>query len=188
MTRKGSQQSGFTLMELMITVSILGILAAIAIPAFTSYLARSKTAEVTGNINNMFKGAASYYERDVGSVGMGGTTSGYCLVPTTDGRTVPATPTSEKQTFSSANAADMATMRALSFTVADLVYFGYGVDALDGGASCSHSANTPVLYTLYANGNLDGDTTLSTFELSVGSDGTNTLFHARGLYMANEIE
>ncbi|HXI59699.1 MAG TPA: prepilin-type N-terminal cleavage/methylation domain-containing protein [Polyangia bacterium] len=58
------RQSGFTLVELMIVVAIIGILAAVAIPAFSKYIKRSRTAEAMGHLNKLWAGSVTYYETD----------------------------------------------------------------------------------------------------------------------------
>ena len=55
-------QQGFTLIELMIVVAIIGILAAIAIPAYQDYTIRSKVTELVNAAGVCKTSIAEYYQ------------------------------------------------------------------------------------------------------------------------------
>lgn len=54
-------KKGFTLIELMIVVAIIGILAAIAIPNFLKFQAKSKQSEAKTNLKAVFTAETSYF-------------------------------------------------------------------------------------------------------------------------------
>ena len=59
-----TNRKGFTLIELMIVVAIIGILAAVAIPGFMKYIKDSKTSEAKVNIKAIAEGATSFYQSE----------------------------------------------------------------------------------------------------------------------------
>ena len=67
--KKYSKRSarGFTLIELMIVVAIIGILAAIAIPKFADLVTRSKESSVKGSLGSVRSAVSIYYSDNEGT-------------------------------------------------------------------------------------------------------------------------
>ncbi len=60
--KRRQDETGFTLIELMVVVLIMGILMAIAIPTFLSTQGSANDASAKANVTNAFTGEKAYYE------------------------------------------------------------------------------------------------------------------------------
>ncbi len=185
---------GFTLIELMIVVAILGILAAVAIPAFINYMRRAKTSEATLNIDRIFEGGVTYFEAEHVPRGTTGTILQHCL-PLDATWTPSDDPSSQKYDaatwapyFSDPSInAEAVTWQGLDFAMGDNFYYSYQFDNVTG-TSVPITAFEEVSFRAQAKGDLDGDTVTSLFERSANVTSEGTMRGSSGIYKDDPLE
>lgn len=167
-TFKRIRDRGFTLVELMIVVAIIGILAALAIYGVRKYLMNAKTSEAKTTIGRIAKDAGSAYERekmDGSTIALGTTAAIAHALCENAANTVPGTIGLVKNVKYQSDPTEWQTGDALSgwtclkFMMKDPQYYMY--EYLATNVTSGEST-----FTASAYGDLDGDSATSRFRLT----------------------
>ncbi len=146
-------QKGFTLIELMIVVAIIGILAAIAIPNFLRYQSQSRQAEARTNLGGIFVAETSFFgeQSRYGSFGE----VGFALAGSSNRYTYRSGAAGAAGGTNSGTTAQGATQ--------DTINAGVGTVAAQGTPAANNSGTG---FTATAAGNLDNDPTIDQWHVN----------------------
>jgi type IV pilus assembly protein PilA len=161
-------KEGFTLIELMIVVAIVGVLAVLAVYGVRKYIANAKTAEAKNSLGQMGKDAVSAYEGEkmssaiLATNGSTGVLRDVCLSASAK---VPAAATSIKGAKYQSSKGDWSPTADVQTNV---------------GFPCLRYEMTAPQYYMYGYSAATGASFLTTAEGDLNGDGTTSLFSQNG--------
>jgi type IV pilus assembly protein PilA len=185
---------GFTLVELMIVVAIIGVLAALAVYGVRRYVSTAKSAEAKGTVGSIARAAAAAYERELALAelladGASSTSSMHALCASAafTPATVPANKKYQPQTGDGLdfNTGDLTSgWKCLKFQMSQPIYYQYAYSK--GAGVCS--AGAPATgFEVCAHGDLDGNGVKSTFART-GDVRNGSVVLSTELYIDKEFE